>query len=51
MDFANGGNAGGNIRRELEHLVAVWSTLPQSVRSQCLELAGIQSQVLADLDA
>lgn len=51
MKSAIGGNAGCNIQRELKQLVAVWHTLPQLVRSQCLELAGIQTQALVDGDS
>jgi hypothetical protein len=39
--LAGGGNAGGNIERDLQRLVEVWPTLSHDIRQRCLKLAGL----------
>jgi integrase len=40
-----GGNAGGNIRRELETLKEIWPKVPRAIRQQCLEWLESHRQV------
>lgn len=48
---ANGGNAGGNIRRELEIIVEIWPNLPPTVRKQCLAWLKSQTPIPQNADA
>ncbi len=50
-DLANGGNAGGNIRRELETVMEIWPTLSPSVRNKCLAWIKSQTPIPQNADA
>ncbi len=47
---ANGGNAGGNIRAELESLMEIWPNLPNLIRKQCLAWLKSQTKITPNAD-